>query len=311
MPPLAERPSVVVLDNTDPEWNQDEPRFDGLRLLSQSGAELWAFEGFNSAQSVGGAHGVAIDLDRGRIFVRENVGNRIHAYEISGRRLWQIEQIEAGTLAVDAQTGFLWCSGGPGINQGETVVFGLDGNEIAAYPYIGVDMAYDPLTGGFWLVSEEILKLDRNGNVLSRKRLDGWCCTSVSVNPTDGSVWIGERDHPDVARSKNRLWLLNSDGSTKHVMDLGDLDPFVVECDPKSGAAWFAGYQTGLRRASPAGEFVGEPLDLNVRNIAISPTTGDLWVTTTDAVLRLDASGDILAEFKFDKPSEQSWIAAF
>lgn len=307
--PLAGPPAVVVLDDQDPDFEQDRQHHDGLRVLTASGEELWRHEGFNCCQTVGGVHGVAVDRRRERIYIRENVADRVLAFDFLGRKLWQVEQIEAGTLAIDEQTGNVWCSGGPLLNRGETVVLDQAGTELAAYPYCAVDMAYDPQTDAFWLVGYETIKLRRDGAVLFRKPVEGWCCASVSVNATDGSVWIAERAHPDVARSKNRLWLLNSDGSVRRTIELGDYYPFVVECNPRDGGAWISNHLGGIRRVSATGE-VGEPLAIRASNIAISPA-GDVWATTDDAVVRLDENGNVTARQQFSAKSQQAWLAAF
>jgi len=307
--PLAGQPAVVVLDDSDPDFQKDRQHHDCLRLLTAAGEELWRHEGFNCCQTVGGVHGVAVDRSRERIYIRENVADRILAFDFLGRKLWQVEQIEASTLAIDDKTGHLWCSGGPRLNSGETVVLDQSGTELAAYPYCGVDMAYDPQTDAFWLVGYEIIKLRRNGELLFRKPVEGWCCASVSVNASDGSVWIGGRAHPDVARSKNRLWLLNADGSVRRTIGLGDYYPFVVECDPRNGGAWISNHLGGIRKVSPSGE-VGEPLAVRASNISVN-SAGEIWVTTDEAILRLNASGNVMARAQFSATSRQAWLAAF
>jgi hypothetical protein len=43
----------------------------------------------------------------------------------------------------------------------------------------------------------------------------------------------------------------------------------------------------------------------------ISPSTGDVWVTSEEEILKLDSSGKIQARLPFVKPSQQSWLSAF
>jgi DNA-binding beta-propeller fold protein YncE len=307
--PLAAAPGVVVLDDSDPDYGPGA-HHDGLSLLSQAGDELWAATGLNNGQHVGGVHGVIIDRRRETIYVREIVGNRIVAFRLDGEKLWQIEQIEADAIALDERTGNIWTSGGPRLNDGETVVFDSQGNEVAAYPFRAIDLAYDPHDEAFWLAGYEVLKLNRAGNVLFRKRVDGWCYASVSVNPADGRVWLAERQHPDIPRSKNRLWLLNADGSVRHQFDLGEFHLFGVACVPRSGGAWITGFHDGIRHVSVTGE-IGEPLPMTAYGISASPTTGDVWVLADQEIVKVDASGKIVARKPFGKPSQQGWIAAF
>jgi beta-lactamase regulating signal transducer with metallopeptidase domain/thiol-disulfide isomerase/thioredoxin/uncharacterized GH25 family protein len=302
--------SLVIADDTDENFEKDKSHADGIRMLSPSGEQLWADTDLNNCETVGGVHGVAVDRGRGRIYVRELVSNRIRAYSSSGQKLWQIENIPADTLTVDEKTGNLWSSGGSKLNDGETVVFDPQGNEVAAYPYRAIDMTYDPHDDAFWLAGYEILKLSRDGKVLFRKPVDGWCYASLSVNPTDGSVWLAERKHPDVQRSKNRLWLLASDGTSRLERDLGDDDIFVVACNPKNEEAWFSGYHQGLCRVTPSGK-VSEALPIVASNIAFSPTTGDLWVSTEKEVLKLDRSGTVVKKSSHRSKSSEAWLAAF
>lgn len=300
---------IAILDNIDPTFDKDKPHDDRLRIFNADGDELWSRGGLNNAGTVGGVHGAAVDRKRGRIYIRENVADRITAFNLAGQRLWQIDAVDTGCILVDEKTGNLWCSGGPNLKSGETVLFDAEGNEVAAFPYHAIDMAYDPKTDAFWLVGYEIIKLARDGEVLFRESVEGWCCPSVSVNPNDGSVWIAERDHPDVARSKNRLWCRDANGTVLRELDLGDSDVFVVACEPKSGVALFSGYKAGLKRVSLAGE-PQEVSDYVAKSISVSPT-GEIWIATEEAVLRIDEHGDVKVNVSFDANSKQSWIAAF
>lgn len=302
-------PAIVILDNVDPSFEKDQPHHDGLRVVDADGHELWSVSGLNNSQTVGGVHGVAVDRERGRIYVRENVADRITAFTISGQKLWHIDGVDAGCLRVDGVTGNLWCSGGPRLNSGETVVFDSDGNELAAFPYRAIDMTYDPKSDAFWLVGYEIIKLTRDGTVLFREPVKGWCFSSISANPRNGNVWIAERDHPDVANSKNRLWCRSTDGTVLRQLELGETDIFVVECDPRSGDAIFSGYRSGLNRVSIGGDpqKVG---DHSAKNIAVGKN-GDIWIATEEAVLRIDERGQTMATTPFSSKSGQAWVATY
>jgi beta-lactamase regulating signal transducer with metallopeptidase domain/peroxiredoxin len=307
----ATKPAAIVLDNTDPTFEANKPHHDRLIALDAAGKELWSLDGLNNAQSVGGVHGVVFDRRRERVYIREDIANRITALNLSGKKLRQIDGIEAGAIAVDEQTGHVWTTGGGSrLDQGETIVFDQNGNQVAAHPYVGIDIAYSPHDGAFWLAGYEIIKLSRDGKVLFRKRAEGWCCASVSANTTDGSVWITERDHPDVPRSRNRVWLLSAAGETRATVELGKTDPFAIACDSNTGEAWVACLGGGLRRVSKNGQ-LSEPVPIEASQVAISPRSGDIWVTTKDEVLRLNGDGKVLTRVPFGKPSSQSWLAAF
>ncbi len=309
-PRLAAPPSVIALCDTDPSFGKDQPHDDRLRLLTASGSELWSHGGLAVCQTIGGGHAVAVDPARNRIYVGEIVADRITAFNLAGQKLWQIEHIPIGTLAIDPKTGNIWTSGGGRIDEGETVVFDPQGREVTALPYEASDIAYSPHDDAFWLASAQIRKLNRKGDVLFKKPVDGWCCTSVSPNPTDGTVWIAERAHPDRPQSKNRLWHLNADGSVRHKIDLGDYGILAVAWSAKTGEAWITAYNKGIRRVSADG-VPGPPLSVAGKGLSISPTTGEIWLANKDALLRLDPTGKVLAKSPFAKPCLKSWLEAW
>ena len=117
---------------------------------------------------------MALDATRGRVYISEQVANRVTALDRSGRKLWRVDDIDAAALAVDPRTGNLWCCVGKSLNDGETVVLDREGKEVESIPVRGIDIAYDPRTDGFWLVGYGITKLSRKGEVLFRKPHEGW-----------------------------------------------------------------------------------------------------------------------------------------
>jgi beta-lactamase regulating signal transducer with metallopeptidase domain/thiol-disulfide isomerase/thioredoxin len=303
---LAESPAVVVVDDSDPVFKGDR-HTDALRLLSDDGRELKIAREFNNCQTVGGMHAVAVDQQRGRFFCSESVGKRVHCFDRHGRRLWQVERIDADALAVDPVTGNVWCSGGR-LDEGATVVLDERGREVAAFPLRAVDLQFDPHSDCFWMVGYRILKVNREGNVLFEKPVEGWCSPSLAVHPANGSVWFIERDHPDVSNSRDRLWKLNSDGTEAVMRDLDKQNPFAVECDPESGVVWVATWTGGLQKFQADGTPAGK-VDVKAANLAWG--RGALWAFTETAVLKLDAAGSTVLSVPIDPPSQQGWLAVF
>jgi len=307
--PVGE-PSVIVLDDSDADFQADRPHRDGLRILTDSGQEIAATKGFNTCQSVGGIHGVAVDLARGRIYLSEQAANRIVALDLGGRKIWQIEGIEAGALAVDPRTGNVWCTVGKNLAEGETVVLDADGAEVDSFPVRGIDIAYDPKTDAFWLVGYGVVKLGRDGKELFRKPKEGWACVSIAADPNDGSVWIVERSHPDVARSENRLWHLDASGELRKVWSLGEKDVFGVAFSQKADTAWVACLGSDLLRFTSGGLEL-PPLPIPARSIAVGQANGQVWAATETELVRIGQDGRIEARSPLEKPSGQSWLAAF
>ncbi|MDB5390229.1 MAG: resA 1 [Planctomycetaceae bacterium] len=304
-------PAIVVLDDTDPAFADEVMRHDGLRLLDSNGAAIWAKSGLNNCSTIAGNHRVFADQQRNRIYVAEVVTGRLIAFDLRGHRVWQLEQVHPHCLAVDAKTGNLWCGCGRGIGDGSTVVFNPQGDEVATFSFSAMDIAYDPHSDAFWLVQNDIVKLNRQGTELFRKTLATWTCAAVSVNPTNGQAWVAERLHEQIPGSKNRLWLFNADGSVRKEWDFGDSHLYTVACVPKSGDAWigFVG-NGGIRHVSHNGP-IGDLIPLRVSQFSVSPTTGAIWTATRDAVLKLDSDGKTLLKSPFRGPSSQAWLHAF
>jgi len=310
------KPLVVVLDDCDEDDAEDRPHQDTLRILQESGNQgnvrTVSLKEFYTCQAIGAIHCVAIDAARGRIYLCELAGRRVTAIDVRGRKLWQVNKIAAFVLAIDPRTGNLWCTLGGSLVVGETVVLDTTGREVMRFPVRGTDIAYDPQADGFWLVGSEITKLSREGKVLFNKPLEGWACVSVAANPRDGSVWIVERKHLDVASSVNRLWHLDANGAPIKTWELGDKIIFGVACDPRTGMAWVSNLRTELLRFTADGKEL-PPLPVKAVAVAVSPTSGQVWVTTEADVIRLNNDGlpAFSSPWGAGAMSGQSWLAAF
>jgi hypothetical protein len=232
------------------------------------------------------------------------------ALDLQGRKVWQVEGIDADALAVDPRTGHVWCTGGKNLVDGETVVFDGDGVEVNSFPVRGIDIAYDPKTDAFWLVGYGVVKLGRDGKELFRMPRQGWAWVSVATDPNDGSVWFLERSHPDVARSENRLWHLDANGGVRKVQALGEKHPFSVAFNQKTNIAWVTCPRSAiLRFTSDDRELT--PLAIAVHSITVSPTTGQVWAATRTELVRIGPAGQVEVRSPLERPTIQSWLAAF
>ncbi len=304
-------PALLIANNVDPNYEKGIQHHDELIAIDENGKELWKYVGLNQCETVGGSHRVAVNRQRNRVYVLENVDDRLVALDLAGSKIWQLDKIESSALAVDPATGNIWVTGGGDLKTGQTVVFDSEGQEIAAYPGVrGIDIAFDAKAGAVWLAGYELIKLSTSGEVLFREPVGGWCYASISLNPQDGSIWLAEREHPDVSKSKNRLWLRNVDGSVRREISLEDQSPFVVGCDPTNGDAIFCSYKGPLRRVSASGEPV-EISSLNARNMAFGgPGDDAMWVVTDEGVSRFSPTGSAESVYAFPRKSSQAWIAA-
>jgi beta-lactamase regulating signal transducer with metallopeptidase domain/peroxiredoxin len=303
------RPALFILNNVDPSFEKGIPHHDELIAIDRDGKELWKYAGLNQSETVGGTHRVAIDRERDRVYVLEDVDDRLLAFDLAGSKIWQMEKIESSALAVDPTSGNIWVTGGRDLKSGQTVVFDPEGQEIAAYPVRGVDIVFDSQADAVWLAGYDLIKLSSSGEVLFREPVGGWCYSSIDLNRQVGGVWVAEREHPDVAKSKNRLWLRNADGSVRREIALGDESPFVVGCEPNSGDAIFSSFKGPSQRVGATGE-PAEFSPLAARNIAFGGVgEDDVWVVADEGVSRLNAAGEGELIFAFPQKTSQAWIA--
>jgi DNA-binding beta-propeller fold protein YncE len=146
--------------------------------------------------------------------------------------------------------------------------------------------------------------------VLFHKPCEGFAFTSVAADPRDGSVWVVEREHPDVDRSANRVWHFDSAGGVLKSWSLGEKNAFGVACDPRTGTAWVAVLRKEILRFTAGGREL-PPRPIPAIAVSISPTSGQAWVTTETEVIGLDAEGRPAIRSPLGPKSGQSWLAAY
>jgi hypothetical protein len=308
--------SAVVLNDCDKNFDRVHRPHDGLHILHVVGKDerpdvkSVGRKEFNTCETIGGNHCVAIDWIRGRTYVVQLAANRLTALDVHGRTVWEVRDIEAGAVAVDEKTGRVWCTVGGSLVEGKTVVFDDLGRQVASYPATGVDIAYDPHTSAFWLVGKDVTKLSRDGAVLFRQACDGWAFVSVAASPNDGSIWIVERAHPDVAGSVNRIWHRDANGGTIKTWDMHENLIFGVASEPKTGAAWVTRLGGNILRFSGDGKAIAV-VPVKARAVSVSPKNGRVWVTTETEILTFDGANHPHPVARFEEPSGQSWVVAF
>jgi hypothetical protein len=305
-------PAVIVLDDCDPNFQFDvHSRDDALRLFSADGKEIRRVGGLNNCQNIAMNHGVALDPQRGRIYARELVAHCVTATDLAGKIVWRVEQIRASAMAVDPDSGDLWCLVDDGsIENGELVVLDIKGNRRARHPIRGVDIAYDPVDQAFWVVGKDLARIDRHGTELLKiSNFAAWTCTSVAPIPGAGEAWLAERKHPQVAGSRSRLVRVSTKGEIRQTVERDDWNPFGVACEPGTRQAWVVDLGKALVRV-PRGEAPREPIPIPALAVAIGGESGQIWVATPDQILRLKF-GVAVVKIALGKPSGQVWLAAF
>ena len=238
----------------------------------------------------------------------ELAGRRVTALDSAANILFRMDAVEADALAVDPITGNVWCAGGSSLDQSELKVFDTAGSRVATHSISGFDIVYSPHDEAFWVAGRDVTKCDREGTIRARLAGTGWATVSVSADFRDGGAWVVERKHPQVKNSVNRLLRLDAQGELVREIDLGTRTPFCVASDPRSGAAWMVEHGTALIRVPVEGPPL-DPIPIPAIAISIGVRTGSIWVSTRDAVMKLDQDGRVTASAAFTTPSSQSWLA--
>lgn len=291
--------AALILGDTDPGFERNLPQDDHLRAITAKGDVVWEVGGLRTGETTAASHVLAADPGRNRIYLVENLGQHLSAFNGAGERLWRGDMIPANSVAVDEATGNVWAS----LNSGEeaaTVAFDGLGREMASMPLAGMDIACAPRATAFWIVGDKFQKVDTSQKTLFSKPLNGGFGVSVAVNPRDGSVWIAERDYSNRQEPRNRLWLLSPEGKVRRELQVDGSPLYAVACHPETGDAWFCSYESGLRRVGVEGP-ISEVLVENAHQVAISPTTGEIWVGTEESVLRVDSKGNEIARSSFKR----------
>lgn len=307
--PVAKGGGVFVLDDCDPNF-KDMPNYaDNLSYIDSSGKLIFRVTGLNMCQTIGCNRQVVLDAAREHVWIVETVGYTVRKYDMAGKEVLKVKNIKANSAAVDPATGNLWVLTSNGTIYGDkTIVLSPDGKELASHDFSGFDIVFDPKSKAFWIASKTLLKVDTAGKKLVEQNLTAWCCASLDVNPTTGQVWVGVREHPDVAGSRNELLSFDSDGKLKHTIPFEKRSPFRVTVDKKTGAAWVADFGTAVRRYDADGKL---ELERKVDAIAAhsDSATGDLWVVTKEETIRMTATGEVKKRVKHAAQTLQAWAA--
>ncbi len=288
---------LLVLDNRD-DGLTAESLGDTLSLIDDAGAVQWRTTGFGICETIGGVHRLAIDVQRRRIYVAENLANRVTALDFAGRRRMEIDGINASAIAVDEQWGHVWVSFGDSINAGETLIFDPEGTVLNSLPFRGVDLVNvkDSGTGSFWMSGTHTRQVNSAGKILLERQHAAWCEPTLATTG-DNVIWVGERSHPDVKKSADRVRRLRS-GEVDLTVELPEHDPFVIVPDQSEGL-WVGGYQ-GLRHISSRGE-LGPVIDLKVMALERVRRGEGLYVASQDEIVKISDRGEILSRLQWPR----------
>jgi len=149
-------------------------------------------------QMVEGVGGCSLDINPkdGTIWI---VGKNIYKLNSEGETVFSLENVIefcAEDVSVDPNDGSAWVVEleWPRLldSQNRLIKVSESGEILKAIKmqYAPSSVSVDAQDGAVWVASKEILKFDRDGNLLKRIETSGFC---VRVNPKDGSCWVASK----------------------------------------------------------------------------------------------------------------------
>ncbi len=336
------RPSLseaLVLEDSDPDF-RTPPFEDVVTLLGPNHQAVRKLSNLSIAETVGGCRSLSVAKDARFFTVCENVGDRLTAYQLnSGERLWSLNG--GFHSAAVSPNGTIYALTSQGTIYGDkTLLIDRGGRVVREASVGGFDLAVDAERNAVWLTAKTIKKCDLELNVLLELNPIHWCGVSIDLNP-DGSVWVAERQHPDVAQSTNRIFKVSSGGQMVQSIGL-PFSPLCVRVNRSDGSVWVTGsiWNKSLsqrllesiekRVRLPMGKWMREYLtrrgvqsktrqyDHNGAlrreisqgglSIDVDQTDGSLWIGGAERVYHYSSQGIKLAQFKRTR-ADQKYVA--
>ena len=236
-PDRASLARILVLDDSDSDFRT--PPFEDCVYAFPEGNLVRKVADLNVCQTVGGGRMLSAAQD-GRFFlVCENVANHLTAYETqTGARRWRLDGgFQSATVSRD---GLIYALTSAGTIYGDQALVINERGDIQRKAKVGgFDLVVDDERKVLWTVGANVKKCDLALNVLWETNVIGWCAVSVDLEP-DGSIWLAEREHPNVARSQDRLLKISPSGELLKIVKL-DFSPACLRVNHKDGNFWVTG----------------------------------------------------------------------
>lgn len=300
---------VIVLDDCDPDYDGKSAYEDNLTFMNAAGKITAQISNLNICQEIGCPNRMAVDHDRGRVWVAETVTGRLLLFTLDGQQLLSIPAQESSTVAVDPKTGNVWAATGSSIGKGSVLVYDDHGTCLATHEVHGYDITYDPVGEAFWLVDTHLTKVDREGAVLVQKPVTGWCAVSVAVSEKSGMVWAAARRHSD-QNGANELLCFDNNGNEIKRIALGNRVPFQVVTDAHSDDVWVVLKRYALARYSSSGQLKTQH-KLPAIAAAVERSTGNIWVMTYKETLKIEPDGNTVCRTRNHCRGTYGWMAAY
>ena len=280
--------TVLVLDDCDDDF-RTPPFEDAAIMFGPDRKPSRLVTNLNICQTVGGGRSLSVAANGDFFLVCETVGHHLNAYQTStGRLLWSVDgEFTAATVGQDGLVYGVISTGQ--IYGAQTVA--IENQRITKQSTnAGFDMVLDTEHKTLWLVGKTITKCDLELNSLLQISPIKWCAVSVDLNP-DGSIWVAEREHPNVGQSTNRTIKISSSGQILKSVGL-EWTPLCVRVDPSDGSVWVTG--AGTRK--PATERVLDSIERRTGQLSIGKKTRGFLTRTRvfPTTQKYDQNGKLL-----------------
>lgn len=260
---------VYVYDNRDPEWLDEE---DGDMLTAihpGTHRRAWNLTGFNFAQSICDGRWLAAD-DLGRAWVHDELNHRTVIVGADGARDIMIDT-PYDHLISDGRGGMYATAADGTIFGGGIYRILDDGSRAESSNEAGGDLSV-AADGSLWVGGKMTRRLSGSLRPLATGPQFAWTATSIAASP-DGTVWIGEGEHPDEEGSRDALHRVAPDGSVLLTITL-DARPTSIRVDPLDGSVWVAA--GGILKFAPDGTR-RLTLSYGAFSLALDPGDGSIW----------------------------------
>ncbi|MBN2589223.1 MAG: hypothetical protein JXA96_05145, partial [Sedimentisphaerales bacterium] len=309
---IVDGPKMIVLDNCFSPTSGKTKYEDTLTMFNSNGKEQWQCSSLNISQSTGPNKSIVYNPVDKSIWCAERVGDRLIKMDLNGNILLELEDIKPNSLAVDPKTGNVWVLTIDGLVYGDKLlIFDLSGKKIKELYHNAFNITYSKKEDCFWIVGQEIIKLNRNGeDLMYWPGKFSFISVSVSINENDGSAWIVERGHPQAPPlgsqpSQDCIWIIEPNGDVRKKIKI-EL-PMNAIVDSQRSVVWVTTYN-GVFKMSLDGEIL-ESIPVKGFDLCIEPETGYVWVTSNDGIYRLDSDGKLVWS-KETAGGSQKWLCA-
>ncbi|MCC9598930.1 redoxin domain-containing protein [Stieleria sp. JC731] len=131
---------------------------------------------------------IAIDSQHGRLYAVD--GGELLAFSQDGQSLFKVNIPQIKAVAVDQQTGNLWCCSGDA-RRGVVIVLSNQGYELKRYAHAATGVIASQSGDRIWLLGKSIRCLDRNGNLLEDlANVPEWTFAGDATIDSKGQLWI-------------------------------------------------------------------------------------------------------------------------